>query len=115
MTGPYIAFLVTYFPRGGDRGGAVYTSDPHAVAPHEGVALRVVAADGFSVSGVRAQLQGSRDRIQWASLGSAFAPESGSVSFATQDDLPPQVRVVVTVAGADDVVTMSVKAIGGEG
>lgn len=115
MTGASIAFVVTYAPRGGDHGGPEHISEPYCVAPHEGVALQVVAENGCDGPGVSAHLQGSHDRVHWASLGPALVLLSGNVAIATRDDLPPYVRVAATVARADDMLTLSVKSIGGEG
>ena len=114
MAGRILALLVTHFPKGERRGGAAYTSDPYGVPSRGRVVLEVVSAVGAVITGVSAQLQGSRDRTRWSDLGFALAPAFGSLAVATEDHPPPLVRVVVTVAGADDLVMLSVKTVGGE-
>ena len=112
MAGETIVFFVKYTSLAGSGApGTVYTSDPYEVVAYKSVVLEVLFAGGTGGSAISAQLQGSSDLITWTNVGTPLAPTAGNLASATATDTPRYLRVVVTVTGADDVVTLWVKAV----
>ena len=76
------------------------------MTPYKTLNIETNFAGGTAGSAVSAQAQGSSDLVTWTNLGAAMAPAAGALASVAISDPPRYVRVVATVTGADDVVSI---------
>ena len=112
MAGQTIVFFPKYASLcGAGAPGTAYASDPFDVTAFKTVVLEVLFAGSTAGAAISLQLQESSDLITWSNVGAPLAPAVGALASVTESDLARYIRVVMTVTGADDVVSIWVKAV----